>query len=220
MATIVFADGVDVIKGSRRGLTFDVSQAGNYVKKRPSPINSLTNNRMQLRWILKEANKFFWALTDGQKNAWTNLAAISGVTGPYEDNSVQAGCAMFFKLQVNNYIASDGFYANHPPHNVVTPPIWLTENRIDNNTIRVTFVASAQWVNKRIYLRQALPGPGVRRWSAADGYIAEYSELSPGTPHDFTTHFPHLAGWNGRYWLGCQRSCGCRSEETQIDISS
>ena len=125
---------------------------------------------------------------------------------------------MFYKLQIPARQAGDPFYANHPPHNPTTPPTWLTLNRIDNDTIRVTFNPSAAWNTKRIYLRQGLPGPGFRRWSAADGYIAEYSELSPASPHDFTTHFPHLAGWHGRYWLGCQRSCGCRSAEELWDL--
>lgn len=218
MAIIAYLDGVDAIQGSRRGLTFDVSQAGPIVKRRPSPINHQTDDRMQIRLILKQANQFFWDLTAGQKNAWKNLAAASGITGPGGDNSVQAGCAMFFKLQINNYIAGDGFYANHPPHNPVIPPIWLTQTRIDNNTIRVTFTASANWNLKHIYLRQGLPGPGVRRWAPTDGYIAQYSPLNPNTPFDFTTHFPHLAGWHGRYWLGCQRSCGCRSAETLFDL--
>ncbi len=218
MASIVFADGVAVIKGSRRGLTFDVSQAGNYVKKRPSPINHQTNDRMILRRTLKDANTFFWALTAGQKTAWANFAAANGITGPWGQTKWQAGCAAFFALSLNSFTAGDGFQVTHAPHAAVTPPTWLTEVRLDNNTIRVTFTASANWNHKRIYLRQALPGPGVRRWSRADGSIAEYSELSPGTPHDFTTHFPHLAGWHGRYWLGCQRICGCRSDETQIDL--
>lgn len=218
MATIVFLDGVDEIIGSRRGVTFDRSQAGNYVKKRPSPVNHQTNARMKLRTILKAANQYYWNLTAGQKTAWGNLAAARGITGPWGMTKSQAGCAMFFSLQINNYIAGDGFYANHPPHNPIIPPTWLTLTRIDKDTIRVTFNPSANWNLKHIYLRQALPGPGVRRWSAADGYIAEYSPLNPNSPTDFTTHFQHLAGWHGRYWLGCQRSCGCRSAEELWDL--
>ena len=173
MATINYLDGIDPIQGSRRGLTFDVSQAGPTVKRRPSPINHQTDARMNLRLILKQANQFFWNLTAGQKTAWANLAHASGVTGPYGMRGVQAGCAMFFKLQINNYLAGDGFYANHPPHNPIIPPTWLTLTRINTTTIRVTFNPSAAWISKHIYLRQGLPGPGVRRWSPADGYIAE-----------------------------------------------
>ncbi len=124
MATIVFDDPAEEFRGSRRGLTFDCSQAGAYVKKRPSPINHQTNDRMHLRRILKAANQYYWNLTAGQKTAWSNLAAASGITGPWGQTKWQAGCAMFFKLQLNNYIAGDGFYANHPPHNPVIPPTW------------------------------------------------------------------------------------------------
>ena len=173
---------------------------------------------MQVRRLLKLTNAFFWNMTAGQKTAWGLLAANSGITGPYGMTKWQAGCAMFFSIVLNAQLAGDPIYANHPAHNPVTPPTWLTINRIDNDTIRVTFNPAPQWIDKRIYLRQALPGPGVRRWSAADGYIAEYSELSPASPHDFTTHFQHVTGWNGRYWTGCQRSCGCRSAETMYDL--
>lgn len=218
MATIVFLDGVDPIVGCRRGVHFDCSQAGPFASRRASPINRQTNPRMHLRRLLKLTNAYYWDMTAGQKTAWSNLAAVNGITGPYGMTKWQAGCAMFFSIVLNAQLAGDPIYANHPPHNPVTPPTWLTLNRIDKNTIRVTFIAAPQWVDKRIYLRQALPGPGVRRWSAADGYIADYSPLNPNSPTDFTTHFQHITGWHGRYWVGCQRSCGCRSAETLYDL--
>lgn len=218
MAVIVFLDDVDPITGSRRGVTFDVSQAGAIAKRRPSPVNHQTNDRMKVRSLLKFTNQYFWDLTAGQKTAWANLAAADGTTGPYEMTKWQAGCAMFFKLVLNAQLAGDPIYGNHPPHNPTLPPTWLTLTRIDKDTVRVTFNPSAAWNTKRIYLRQAIPGPGVRRWSFYDGYIAQYSPLNPNSPFDFTTHFQHLAGWHGRYWLGCQRSCGCRSAETLWDL--
>ncbi len=218
MAIISYLPDVDEINGSRRGLTFDVSQAGPIVKRRPSPVNHQTNLRMVIRLYLRQTNAFYWNLTAGQKTNWGILAAAEGVTGPYGMTKWQAGCAMFFKIALNALIAGDGLYANHPPHNPVTPPTWLTVNRIDKDTIRVTFIPSAQWLQKRIYLRQSKPGPGFRNWNQYDSYIAEYSELSPGSPHDFKTHFQHLTGWHGRYWLGTQRTCGHRSAETQYDL--
>lgn len=218
MATIVFLDAVDPITGSRRGVTFDVSQAGAIAKRRPSPVNHQTNLRMQIRLFLKQTNAYYWNLTAGQKTAWSNLAAAEGVPGPWGMTKWQAGCAMFFSIELNALIAGDGLYANHPPHNPVTPPTNRTLTRIDKDTIRATFTPSAQWVDKRIYLRQARPGPGVRRWSFYDGYIAQYSGLNPNSPFDFTTHFQHLAGWHGRYWLGTQRTCGCRSAEQLWDL--
>ena len=218
MANIVFKDGVDEIIGSVMGVTFDKAQAGNYAKKRPSPINHLTNDRMRLRTILARTNAYYWSLTGGQKTSWGILAAANDVTGPFGMSKWQAGCAMFFKLELNAYLAGDGFYATPPPHNPGTPPTHLNLARTAQATLRATVTPSAQWVDKRIYLRQALPGPGVRRWGPGDGYIAEYSELSPASPHDFTTHFQHLTGWHGRYWIGCQRSCGCRSAETLFDL--
>ncbi len=218
MAIIDYLDDVDPIQGSRRGVTFDVSQAGPIAKRKASPINPQSNPRNKVRSLLYATNAFYWALTAGQKTAWTNLADASGITGPWGMGGFQAGCAMFFKLQLNAQLAGDPLYANHPPHNPVIPPIWLTLTRINNTTIRTTFVPSANWNLKRIYLRQALPGPGVRRWGPSDGYIAQYSPLNPNSPFDFTTHFPHLAGWHGRYWTGTQRGCGCRSAEELWDI--
>ncbi|MBA7484093.1 hypothetical protein ES707_19617 [subsurface metagenome] len=218
MANIVFFDDVDEITGSIKGLTFDKSQAGNYVKKRPIPVDHHTNPRMHLRALLKSTNEFFTNLTDQQKNTWAIWTANNVSLPPFGMDFRIAGCYGFFSIVLNAQLAGDPIYANHPPHNPTTPPTWLTLTRIDNNTIRVTFNPSAEWVHKRIYLRQALPGPGVRRWSAADGYIAEYSPLNPNSPHDFTTHFPHLAGWHGRYWTGTQRPCGCRSAETLWDL--
>ena len=218
MAVIVFLEDVDPIKGHRRGICFDISQAGYIAKRRPSPINHQTTPRMYVRRLLKSTNQYFWDLTNGQRTAWANLAAVSGVTGPYGQAGHQAGCAMFFKLVLNAQLAGDPIYGNHPPHNPVIPPTWLTLTRIDKDTIRVTFTASANWNAKRIYLRQARPSPGHRNWKPLDGYIAEYSGLGPNSPYDFTTHFQHIAGWNGRYWLGCQRSCGCRSAETLDDL--
>ena len=218
MATIVFLEGVTPIKGHRRGISFDLSQAGYLVKRRPSPINHQTTPRMHVRSFLPFINQYYWDLTAGQRTAWATFAAAAGVTGPYGQVGHQAGCAMFFKVILNALLAGDPIYAVHPPHAPVAPPTWLTLTIIDPTTIRVTFNPSAAWNTKRIYLRQGLPGPGNRNWKPADGYIAQYSGLNPISPFDFTPHFQHLPGWNGRYWLGCQKTCGCRSAEELWDL--
>ncbi len=105
---------------------------------------------------------------------------------------------------------------HHTPR--LPPPTWQTFTRIDTDTVRATFIPSANWNQKRIYLRQALPGPGVRRWCPADGYVVSYSPPNPNSPFDFTVKFQHLAGWHGRYWTGTQRLCGCRSAEELWDL--
>ncbi len=218
MATIVFLDGVAPIKGHRHGICFDISQAGTIAKRRPSPINHQTTHRMYIRSLLPLTNQYYWDLTALQRTAWSDLAALEGVTGPWGQEGHQAGCAMFFKIVLNAQIAGDGIYANHVGHNPVLPPTWLTLTLIDKDTIRATFNASAEWNTKRIYLRQALPGPGQRNWKPTDGYITGYSGVNPNSPFDFTTHIQHLAGWNGRYWLGTQRTCGHRSAEELWDL--
>lgn len=218
MATIVFADGVDVIKGSRSGLTFDISQAGNYVKKRPFPINRLTNPRMLLRRNLKAANDFFWALTAAQKNLWRAFAAASGITGPYGMTGILQANAGFFACAIVANDAGDGFPTVPGPPNPIGGVTFTALTWIDKDTVRATFNPSPAGANNHIYLRQALPGPGVRRWSAADGYIAQYSALNPNSTFDFTIKFQHLSGWHGRYWLGTQNTSGGRAVETLFDL--
>lgn len=218
MAVIVFDEGVHVIKGSKRGITFDICQAGNYAKKRPSPINSQTGPRMELRRNLKEANEFFWNLNPGQKLAWRIYGSNVGIDGPYGDQGDRKGCAAFFSCALNSAAAGDGF----PPAPGAIPPIAAPTvtalARIDTNTVRATFNPSPAGADKRIYLRQALPGPGVRRWAPVDGYIAEYSALNPNSTFDFTTKFPHLLGWNCRYWVGFQNTFGGRATETLFEL--
>lgn len=218
MATIVFLDGVDEIIGSRQGLTFDKSQAGNYVKKKPSPINHQTTDRMKLRTLLKATNEYFWNLTNNQQLAWGTWAIANGITGPYGQKKNQAGCAGFFAVQLNARLAGDPFYPN-PPGNLPLHGVDFTSLlRINKDTIRATFNPSPAGAANRIYLRQGLPGPGYRRWSRADGYIAERSALNPTSPYDFQTHFQHLAGWNCRYWTGTQEDTGRRSTELLWDL--
>lgn len=218
MANIVFLDGVDEIIGSRRGLTFDHSQAGNYVKKRPSPINHQTTARMKLRSILKEANAYYWNLNAGQRTAWATWAQANGIGGPWGMRKHQQGCAGFFTVQLNARIAGDTFYPN-PPGNLPLPgPTFTALTRIDKDTIRATFNPSPAGAANRIYLRQGLPGPGHRNWKPIDGYIAQTSPLNPNSPFDFTTHFQHLTGWHGRYWTGTQENTGRRSDEDLWDL--
>lgn len=218
MATIVFLDGVAPIVGSRRGLTFDCSQAGAYVKKRPSPINHQTNDRMKIRALLKETNAYFWSLDWAQKRAWHFWAAANGITGPYGAAGFQAACAAFFTVELNAKIAGDNFYIP-PPGNLPLVGVTFTAlDRIDKDTIRATFNPSPAGAANRIFLRQTLPGPGYRRRTKIDGYIAEISELNSTSPHDFTTHFQHLAGWNCRYWTGTQENTGRRSTEDEWDL--
>lgn len=218
MANIVFLDGIDEIIGSRRGVTFDRSQAGNYAKKRPSPINHQTTARMKLRSILKATNLYFWTMTNAQKNAWATWAAANGITGPFGMSKQQAGCAGFYAVQINARLAGDPFYIV-PPGNLPLAGVTFTNLvRIDKDTIRATFNPSPAGLINRIYLRQALPGPGVRRWSAVDGYIAERSAFNVVSPYDFTTHFQHLTGWHGRYWTGTQEDTGRRSTENEWDL--
>lgn len=218
MATIVFTDPADEFAGSIQGLTFDKSQAGAYVKKRPSPINRQTTKRMQLRALLKRTNQFYWDLTSGQRTAWANWAQTNSIAGPLGMRKHQQGCAGFFTVELNARIAGDPFYIT-PPGNFPLAGVTFTSLvRIDKDTIRATFTPSPAGANKRIYLRQALPGPGVRRWSAIDGYIAGYSGLDPNSTFDFTTQFQHLTGWHGRYWAGTQDIFGLRSPETLFDL--
>lgn len=218
MATIVFLPAVPAFRGSRRGCTFDCSQAGPYVKKRPSPINSMTNLRIRVRSILKATNQYYWNLTAAQRTAWATWAAAQGITGPWGQTKHQQGCAGFFTVELNARLAGDPFYIA-PPGNIPMPGITFhTLTRIDKDTIRATFGPPGTKADERIYLRQTLPGPGVRRWSAADGYIAEVSPLKPASPYDFTTKFQHLAGWHCRYWTGTQEDTGRRSTEDLWDL--
>jgi len=211
MATIVFLDDVAEFTGSRLGCTFDKSQAGPYVKKRPSPINHNTTPRQKLRTLLKDTNAYYWAMTSAQRTAWATWAANNGITGPWGQTKHQAGCAGFFAVELNARLAGDSFYIT-PPGNLPLAGVTFTNlTRIDKDTIRATFTPSPAGANNRIFLKQTLPGPGIRRWAKIDSYVADYSGLNPTSPHDFSTHFQHLTGWNCRYWTGTQEASGRRS---------
>ena len=218
MATIVFLDGIAPITGSRRGVTFDVSQAGAIAKRRPSPVNHQTTLRMKIRTLLKATNQYYWNLTALQRTAWANWAQANDIPGPWGMRKHQQGCAGFFTVELNARIAGDPFYIA-PPGNLPLAGVTFTDlTRIDKDTIRATFNPSPAGANNRIYLRQGRPGPGVRRWTIYDGYIAQTSPLNPNSPFDFTTHFQHLAGWHGRYWTGTQENTGRRSDEDLWDL--
>lgn len=218
MATITFLNGIDPITGSRRGVTFDVSQAGSIAKRRPSPVNHQTTLRMFIRKLLKETNAYFWNLTAAQRTAWTVYAEAEGIPGPWGMKQHQQGCAGFFYLQLNARIAGDPFYIVPPLNGPL--PNWtpLTLTRINKDTIRATFLPSPLQGARRLYLRQAIPGPGVRRWSTYDSYVVEYSPVAVNSPYDFTTKFQHLTGWHGRYWLGAQNVKGRRGIEKLFDL--
>ena len=218
MAVIVFANGIDPITGSRRGVTFDVSQAGSIAKRKPSPVNHQTTDRMKVRAILKATNEYFWNLTHLQKMLWGGWADDNGIQGPYSYSGYQWGCAGFFAVELNAALAGDPFYPN-PPGPLPLPGVTFTNLiRLDKDTIQATFHPSPAGLTNRIYLRQGRPGPGVRRWSVYDGYIAEVSPLNPASPYDFTTHFQHPIGWHGRYWTGTQEDTGRRSTEDLWDL--
>lgn len=211
MATIVFLDGIATITGSRRGVTFDVSQAGSIAKRRSAPINSMTNLRMKIRTLLKATNQFYWNLTSGERRAWQSWAWDNDIDGPWGYFGHQKGCAAFFTVQLNARIAGDPFYII-PPGNLPLAGVTFTNLvRIDKDTIRATFNPSPAGATNRIFLKQSLPGPGIRQWSIYDSYVAEISALNPTSPYDFTTHFQHLAGWNCRYRTGTQENTGRRS---------
>lgn len=220
MAIISPLEGIELYMNSIKGCTFDTSQAGPIVKRRPSPTNPGTNTRNKYKAILQTVNNYFWQLTWSQKLWWAVEAGINGIEAPFGGGGDLAANACFIFLQVNVMAAGDSLYANAPGGMTITTPTWGTVTRQDDHTIRVAFTPLASWSDYRIYLRQALPGPGYRRWARIDSFMCEYSERSPSSPHDFTTHFPHLTGWNGRYWLGCQHYTGYRSAETLIDISA
>ncbi len=218
MATIVFLEDVTPITGSRKGITFDVSQAGAIAKRKPSPVNHQTTHRMKIRTLLKATNEYYWNLTAQQRVAWGEWGAANEIDGPYTYEPHQWGCAAFFAVQLNARIAGDPFYPN-PPGPLPLPGVTFTNlTRIDKDTIRATFNPSPAGAANRIYLRQCKPGPGYRRWSVYDGYIAQTSPLNPNSPYDFTTHFQHLAGWHCRYWTGTQEDTGRRSDEDLWDL--
>ena len=213
MATIVFLDGIDEIKGHRKGIQFDISQAGNIAKKRTCAVNRQTNLRMKVRSLLKATNKYFWNLAPWKWVAWHNWAVNNGIADDWGNAHTQRACAAFFSVELNARLAGDPSY-DLPPGNLPLGGVTFTNLvRIDNHTIRATFNPTPAGAANRIFLRQSLPGPGHKNWKAVDGYIAEISDLNPVSPYDFTTHFQHLAGWHGRYWTGTQEDTGRRSTE-------
>lgn len=214
MATIVYSEEVDPITHTLQGVTFATSQAGTYAKKRPSPINHQTTGRMANRSILSAAGSFFWSLTNAQKKAWAIWAEDNGIPKPFSVGMYQWGNAGFLQLQVPARAAGDSFYITPPPDLPHTGVTFTALTRIDKDTIRATFNPTPAGANNRIYLRQTLPTPGVRRRSSDDGYITQYSATNPASPYDFTTHFQHLSGWSCRYWTGTQETTGRRSSET------
>lgn len=218
MATIAFLDGIDPITGSRRGVTFDVSQAGSIAKRRPSPVNHQTNLRMYIRSLLPLINNYYWSTTPAQKIGWATWAQANGIDGPWGMKKSQQGCAAYFSLMLNVIVAGDSRYFVAPPNNPLWGPWYDSLTRIDDHTVRVVFHPTPATGTRRAYLRQAIPGPGVRRWSTYDSYIAEYTAPKPNSPYDFTTKFPLLAGWHGRFWCGWQNSKGLRAIETLFDI--
>lgn len=218
MATIVFLDGITPITGSRRGVTFDVSQAGAIAKRKPSPVNHQTTHRMKIRTLLKATNEYFWNLTLLQQKLWGGWGGDNDIPGPWGATGVQRGCAAFFTVQLNARIAGDPFYPDIPGPLPLPGVTFTALTRINKDTIRVTFNPSPAGANNRIFLRQTLPGPGYRRWSIYDGYVAEISAKNVASPYDFTTHFQHLTGWNCRYWTGTQEDTGRRSDEDLWDL--
>ena len=218
MAVIVYNEEVDPIQGTRQGLTFDVSQAGHIVKRKATPINPQSNVRNEYRSILYRANKFYWELTIGQRNLWTIFAANSGITGPWGQTKHQQGCAGFFACAVNAFFAGDGFPVAPGPPLPIVGVTFTNLIRSDKDTVRAPFNPSPAGAINRIYVRQSLPGPGVKRWGPADGYISEYSAVNPNSTFDFTTKFQHLDTWNGRYWLGTQSTFGGRATETLFEL--
>ncbi len=220
MATIVFEDPDDEFTGSIQGVTFSISQAGHYVKRKPSPINPQPTARMKNRLIVRESYEFFKNLNSGQKSLWATFAAMSGITGPGGRGGVNAAFAGFVSCAINARSAGDAYPAIPGPPVPIAGPTFTALDRIDQDTVRATFNPSPTGSQKHIYLRQALPGPGVRRWDPANGYIAEFSPHNSNSPFDFTLKFTHKTGWTGRYWLGFQNEFGGRSVETQFDIAS
>ena len=140
------------------------------------------------------------------------------ITGPYGMTGTMQANAGFFACALNAKTAGDGFPTIPGPAIPIAGVTFTALTWIDKDTLRATFNPSPAGATNRIYLRQALPGPGVRRWAPIDGYIAEYSALNPNSTFDFTTKFQHLSGWHGRYWLGTQNTSGGRSVETLFDL--
>lgn len=211
MATIDFLDGIDPITGSRRGVTFDVSQAGPTAKKRPAPVNTQTNRRLELRSIMHATNQYYWNLTPAQKAAWSAWGAANGITGPYGCAGVQRGCAAYFKLLIRARMAGDPFY-NNPPNGIPVAGVTITNLiRIDENTIRTTFNPSPAGANNRVGMMQTIPR------AAAAGSFCEFpwcdgfTGLNGTSPHDFTPYFTHRAGLQVIYRIGTQDVWGRRS---------
>lgn len=218
MATLVFFPEVDPIADSRQGVTFSTGPAGTYAKRRPAPINRQTTHRQNTRAILSAAGKYFWSLPNGLKKLWANWGNANGITKPFPKGVYQLANAAFLCVEVPAKIAGDPFYATPPGNLPLTGVTFLTLTRINNNTIRATFSPSPAGTYHRICLRQAIPGPGVRRTEIQNGYLCEPSGLNPTSPHDFTTHFQHLSGWHCRYWVTTQETTGRRSLEAEFDL--
>ncbi len=220
MATIVFDDPDDEFTGKLRGLTFSKSQAGFSIRSKQTPINPQPTDRMKNRLIVREMYQFYANLDFGQKTLWAVFATQSGIPGPVGIGGPQAAFPAFVSCAVNARHAEDVYPPVPGPPTPIMGPSFTSLVLVDENTVRAAFTPSPIGTQKHVYLRQALPGPGVRRWDPANGYIAEYSAHNANTPTDFALKFAHKTGYHGRYWLAIQNDFGGRSIETQFDISA
>ena len=218
MAIIDWLPSVDPINTSRGANTFGGGQGSGTVRKKPIPNNPSLTHRNGVRSLANTAGDFYWALTNGQKTPWATWAANNGIARPFPVGKYQQGYAGFLTVTLPLLMAGDSIRMTPPGPIPLVVVQTITLARIDKDTIRATISPPALGVNKRIYLRQARPGPGYRNSTPENGYLADFSGTNPGTPHDFTTHFQHLTGWHCRYWVGIQEFTGRRSIETQFDL--
>ncbi len=188
------------------------------MRKKPIPNNPSFTHRNAVRSLAHTAGFFFWGLTNVQKSDWATWAGQNGITRPFPVGKFQQGYAGFLTVSMPLLMAGDNLSITPPGPIPIPTIVFHSLTRIDKDTIRLVFTPPPVGGNKRIYLRQAKPGPGHVNSTPENGYLLPFSDTNPTTPHDFTTHFQHLTGWNCRYWCGTQDTTGRRSVELQSDL--
>jgi len=218
MAIAAFIDVLPRARLQSKGSVF-TSRGSRFVCRRVvRPTHRRTPAILTNRKNLKLMHQQFNTLSDAQKTAWGDWAWFNWWIPGMLDRDRLFDRMGYCIVNHRQRLAGDPPIVAPPGAQPIAGATITNLTRIDANTVRVVFNPSPVGANNRIHVKQTLPTTGYRKHGMREAYICGISAKNITSPHDFTTHFQHLAGWHSRYFVITQDITGSFSAETIFDL--
>jgi hypothetical protein len=196
------------MSGSIAGTTYAHNRGGPYARRRATPVNPSSTKQQAIRNILATCSAAWAGLTDAQRAAWTDWAALNPVVNSLGQSQQLTGHQAF--NQLNTIRGLSALAPNTTPPAGTGPAQLETASATLTNptTVAITFTPTPLAAGQRLAVWATLPSTAGRNPNRNQARLVGISAAAATSPQSFTTPYPAVVGQVMNIWVCIIDSAG------------